>query len=31
VTIIRGERGRRKTVRIEGGDRAALERLARVD
>jgi uncharacterized protein (TIGR00251 family) len=29
VTIVRGERGRRKTVRIEGADRAVLERLAR--
>ena len=28
VTIVRGERGRRKTVRIEGADGAVLERLA---
>jgi uncharacterized protein (TIGR00251 family) len=31
VTIIRGERGRRKTVRIDGGDRATLEALGRAD
>ena len=28
VTIVRGERGRRKTVRIEGGAAATLQRLA---
>jgi len=28
VTIVRGERGRRKTVRIAGATRAALERLS---
>jgi uncharacterized protein (TIGR00251 family) len=28
VTIVRGERGRRKTVRIEGGAAATLHRLA---
>ncbi len=27
VEIVRGERGRRKTVRIAGADRGALERL----
>jgi uncharacterized protein (TIGR00251 family) len=27
VTIVRGERGRRKTVRIAGATRAALDRL----
>jgi uncharacterized protein (TIGR00251 family) len=27
VTIVRGERGRRKTVRIAGATRAALERI----
>jgi uncharacterized protein (TIGR00251 family) len=31
VTIVRGERGRRKTVRIAGATRAALERLAGPD
>ena len=29
VTIVRGERGRRKTVRIEGATAAALQRLSR--
>ena len=29
VTIVRGERGRRKTVRVAGGDRATLEALRR--
>ncbi|HXU01834.1 MAG TPA: DUF167 domain-containing protein [Polyangia bacterium] len=29
VTIVRGERGRRKTVRIEGAAPAALQRLSR--
>ncbi len=29
VTIVRGQRGRRKTVRVEGGDRATLEALSR--
>ena len=29
VTIVRGERGRRKTVRIEGAEAAVLARLAR--
>lgn len=29
VTIVRGERGRRKTVRIDGASRATLERLSR--
>ena len=29
VTIVRGETGRKKTVRIEGASRAALEKLAR--
>ena len=29
VTIIRGERGRRKTVRIEGAAAATMQRLAR--
>jgi uncharacterized protein (TIGR00251 family) len=29
VTIVRGERGRRKTVRIEGALGSVLERLAR--
>jgi uncharacterized protein (TIGR00251 family) len=28
VTIVRGERGRRKTVRIEGATAATLQRLA---
>ncbi len=28
IAIVRGERGRRKTVRIAGGARAVLERLA---
>jgi uncharacterized protein (TIGR00251 family) len=28
VTIVRGERGRRKTVRIDGASRATLERLS---
>jgi uncharacterized protein (TIGR00251 family) len=28
VTIVRGERGRRKTVRIEGGDAGVLRRLS---
>ena len=28
VTIVRGERGRRKTVKIEGATSAALKRLA---
>ena len=27
VEIVRGERGRRKTIRIAGADRAALDRL----
>jgi len=31
VTIVRGERGRRKTVRIEGATVIALQRLARSD
>jgi uncharacterized protein (TIGR00251 family) len=31
VTIVRGERGRRKTVRIEGATAAALQRLASAD
>jgi uncharacterized protein (TIGR00251 family) len=30
VTIVRGETGRRKTVRIEGGSRATLDALARL-
>ncbi|HEY5452204.1 MAG TPA: DUF167 domain-containing protein [Polyangia bacterium] len=29
VTIVRGERGRRKTMRIEGATSEALQRLAR--
>lgn len=29
VTIVRGERGRRKTVRIEGATADALQRLSR--
>jgi uncharacterized protein (TIGR00251 family) len=29
VAIVRGERGRRKTVRVEGGAPATLERLSR--
>ena len=29
VTIVRGERGRRKTVRVEGAAAATFERLAR--
>src|SRR3954471_15380835 len=29
VTIVRGERGRRKTVRIEGAAAATMQRLAR--
>jgi uncharacterized protein (TIGR00251 family) len=29
VAIVRGERGRRKTVRIEGGTAAALQSLAK--
>jgi uncharacterized protein YggU (UPF0235/DUF167 family) len=29
VEIVRGERGRRKTIRIAGADRTALERLLR--
>jgi len=28
VTIVRGEKGRRKTVRIEGGDPSVLARLS---
>ena len=31
VSIVRGERGRRKTVRVAGGDRATLEVLRRQD
>jgi uncharacterized protein len=31
VTIVRGETGRRKTVRIEGGSAATLEALGRGD
>jgi uncharacterized protein (TIGR00251 family) len=31
ITIVRGERGRRKTVRIDGGDRSTLESLQRRD
>jgi uncharacterized protein (TIGR00251 family) len=31
VTIVRGERGRRKTIRVDGGDRATLEVLSRGD
>ena len=31
VSIVRGETGRRKTVRIDGGSRARLEELLRSD
>jgi len=31
VTIVRGARGRRKTVRVDGGERATLEALSRAE